>query len=93
MKRYLKLEIWPEHDYEVDIILDGLRTTIEREPIVTDDGASYTEILSDEELMMESFCLGAAYRNIEEEHGIEMPFTIEILELSESPVDTARTLH
>lgn len=92
MKRYLKLEIWPECEDDINDILDGLRTTIDREPIIDQDGNAYTEILNDEELMRESFCLGVVYREIEDNTGIEMPFTIEIIELSEPPTEGNFTL-
>lgn len=57
MKRYLKTEFFPKDDEEKAVILFALRTTIDREPIIDDEGCLYVEILSDKELVEEIFCL------------------------------------
>ncbi len=85
--KYLKISLWPESDEDVDVILDHMRTTIDREPIVDEQGDSYVEIFSDEELLREAFCLGAAFQRCEAETGIECPFVVEVLELDEPPID------
>jgi hypothetical protein len=82
--RYLTVDIFFETDDELDQIVNGLRTTIEREPIVAENGISYTLIENDEELMNESFCLGLCYMELEQQ-GIEYPFEIGVVELDEPP--------
>jgi hypothetical protein len=88
--RYLKTVIMPEEKEDIDPIIDGLRTTIDREPIIDEEGDAYIEILSDEELMLEAFCLGCCYERLTAE-GFDDPFMIEIVELDEPPKDMEDT--
>ncbi len=64
----------PSSDEEVDIILDGMRTTLDDEGIITEDGDQIFNGLDLNELTAEIFCLGTCYERISEENGIDHPF-------------------
>jgi len=67
---------------ELNLILDGLRTTISEEPDVLPNGDAYYPYLTIEQLTEEIFCLGICYREIELEHEIEHPFDYYISQVS-----------
>lgn len=90
--RYLKIQLFPEDDDSLNAILDGMRSTVDREPIVDENGVTFIEILSDTELMAESFCLGMCYSELEED-GIADPFSVEVVELDVEPIDIGRKVN
>lgn len=73
----LTVSILPSSDEEIDIILDGMRTTLD-EPEITDEGVEIHRGLTLEELTSEIFCLGACYQSIESETDIVHPFEYHI---------------
>lgn len=85
--KFLKIIIQFNDEDELDTILSEMRTTIndEREPIVDENGVTYVEIRTDDELMAESFCLGMVFQDLEE-NGIENPFFVEVVELETPPI-------
>jgi hypothetical protein len=90
--RFLKITLNPTDIRDLDAIINGLRTTIEREPIVDAEGDTYVQLYSDAELMEESFCLGLCFAELEEQ-GIDDPFFIEVIELEQEPVDVGRKVN
>lgn len=84
-QRYLVLEIFGETEEETNLIIEGLRTTAEEKPIVTEDGLSYTTIVDDNALMAEAFCLGVCFAELEQQ-GIQVPFLTEVVELDVPPI-------
>lgn len=70
----LIIELLPDDEDQIDDIINGMRTTIDREPEFDDNGNLYYENLSLEEICAEVFCLGICYREIENSLGMEVPF-------------------
>lgn len=77
-KYKLIIELMPSNDEELDIILDGMRTTLDKEPTYADTGEAIYYSLTLEELVSEIFCLGTVFSDIEREHDIVCPFDYRV---------------
>lgn len=79
-KYKLTVAILPDHDYQVDDILDGLRTTLPDSPLYNqiDDNGNCVSIVDIDELAAELFCLGICYREIEDNLDMSHPFDYNI---------------
>lgn len=74
----LRLTLCTYSDKDLETVLDELRTTLDEEPYIDDEGVSIYYSLTLAELTAEIFCLGCTYSRLEENHGIEHPFDYEV---------------
>jgi hypothetical protein len=89
--RFLKVTLNPESSDDLDAIVDGLRTTIDRELIVDSVGATFIEILNDTELMEECLCLGICYGELEAD-GMQDPFDVELCIMEVPPTSAVNVM-
>lgn len=82
--RFLKVTLNNTSSDRLDAIVDGMRTTIDRELIVDSVGATYIELLNDTEFMEECLCLGICYAELEAD-GIDDPFDVEVCNMEVPP--------
>lgn len=84
MKRFIRVNFNADSQEQFDNIVDGLQTTIDRDPIVVGT-LLYIEVLNDKELLEEAFALGVCWRDIETKFGYDTPFVPIVVELEENP--------
>lgn len=87
LQRYLKVEFYPTSQYDLEVILAKLVTTLDdRVAIIDADANAYVIIYNDAELVQEVFVLGMTFNQLQEQDGIKMPFVVSVVELAEPPV-------
>jgi len=84
--KFLKIAFHADTEESLDSILEYMKTTLDRNEIVTEDGFTYIEILTDAELVDELICLGGCLLELDND-GYEDAFFVEIVELDVAPVD------
>jgi len=82
---YIKLEINKVARYDLDVIVDHLKTTLDEDPIVDYFGDVWLHCKTQKDLVSEAFCLGTVYNELEEKFDIASPFILSYHEL-ENPV-------
>lgn len=91
MAKYLRLVLTPATPDDADVIIENLRTTLDEEPIIDHEGDIWLHVQSDHELMMESFCLGMLYSELEDD-GLEDPFFLDVVDRDDVPSDIVTTM-
>lgn len=86
--KYLKLTFFPKTQKEMDIIADNLLTSLDRDPVITENGDCFIEVFNDTEMIHEAFVLGIAFRDLETIYNMQETFMIEVVELDVAPIDT-----